>query len=156
PMKQYLDAMKAADAVSRLRLDRRQMLAWSAGGAGSARLARPDHAVAAPGKGRTRGRTGIAGGGGGGRSTATGLAARVQGARITLLDARKEHWYQPGFTLVAAGVKSQGYPVSTTAEYVPDGVELIRERVAEIDPEASKVVTASGKSLQYDYLYFDT
>ena len=155
-MKQYLDAMKTADAVSRLRLDRRQMLALSAAGVGSAMLARPGHAMAASDKVRTTAHIVIAGAGAAGLSIASGLAARLQGARITLLDARKEHWYQPGFTLVAAGVKAQGYPVSTTAEYVPDGVELIRERVAEIDPEASKVVTASGKSLQYDYLFVAT
>jgi hypothetical protein len=40
-------------------------------------------------------------------------AAQLVGARITLLDARKEHYYQSGYTLVAGGFKPVGYPVSS-------------------------------------------
>ncbi|EWS62474.1 hypothetical protein Y695_04299 [Hydrogenophaga sp. T4] len=36
-----------------------------------------------------------------------------------MIDARKEHYYQPGFTLVAAGIKPQNYTVSNTGDYLP-------------------------------------
>ena len=94
----------------------------------------------------------IAGAGAAGLASANRLAARLDGVKITLIDARKQHFYQPGFTLIAAGLKPANYSVSTTREWLPKGVELIEDAVAEFDPEANKVVTASGKSVSYDYL----
>lgn len=150
------DNLDQAEVLSGLRLSRRQMLALSAAGAGSLLVAAPDQAVAAQDRVRTSANIVIAGAGAAGLSIASQLAARLDGARITLVDARKEHFYQPGFTLVAAGVKSERYPVSTTAEYVPAAVELVPEHVAEIDPEARQVVTSSGKVLPYDFLFVTT
>ena len=98
----------------------------------------------------------IAGAGAAGLAAASQLAARLQGASITVIDARKEHYYQPGFTLVAAGIKPQNYTVSNTGDYLPQGVEWITERVAEIDPEGNKVVTESGKAVAYDFLILAT
>lgn len=95
----------------------------------------------------------IAGAGAAGLATASRLADRLEGAKITIIDARKEHYYQPGFTLVAAGIKPGDYPVSKTKDYLPKGIDLIEERVAEIDPDANKVVTESGKTVAYDYLF---
>ncbi|MEW5727181.1 MAG: FAD/NAD(P)-binding oxidoreductase, partial [Pseudomonadota bacterium] len=65
-------------------------------------------------------------------------------------------YYQPGFTLVAGGLKPADYVISKTAEYVPRGVTWLEERVAEFDPEGNKVVTESGKVVPYDYLVVAT
>lgn len=105
---------------------------------------------------KTQARIVIAGGGAAGLTAASRLAALLDGASITVMDGRKEHYYQPGFTLVAAGIKPQGYVVSSTSEYLPRGVELIAEKVAEIDPEGKKVVTAGGKAVAYDFLILAT
>lgn len=94
----------------------------------------------------------IVGAGAAGLTAASRLAARLQGARITLVDARKAHWYQPGLTLVAGGIKPETYVESTTAEYLPPGVTWLQAQVAEIDPEGRKVVTADGKTVAYDFL----
>ncbi len=101
---------------------------------------------------KTQARIVIAGGGAAGLTAANRLASALTGAKITVIDPKKEHWYQPGFTLVAAGIKPQNYTVSTTADYLPQGAELVAEKVAEIDPEGQKVVTESGKAIPYDYL----
>lgn len=136
-------------------VDRRRA-ALMLGAAGVAGLAlRPDPARAAE-KIRTEARIVIAGAGAAGLAAASRLAGALEGAKITLIDARKEHFYQPGFTLVGSGVKPAGYVVSTTAEYVPQGVELVPERVAEFDPDGRKVVTASGKAHPYDFLVVAT
>src|SRR5699024_1697187 len=118
-------------------------------------LLKPGAAQAAP-KLRSAARIVIAGAGAAGLATASRLAARLEGATITLIDARKAHYYQPGFTLVASGIKPANYVTSSTADYVPHGVELIEERVAEIDPEGNTVVTASGRSVPYDFLVVAT
>ena len=98
----------------------------------------------------------IAGGGAAGLTAASHLAERLQGATITVVDARKEHYYQPGFTLIAAGIKPQDYVVSATGSYIPKGVAWLEEAVAEIDPVGNKVVTASGKAVPYDFLIVAT
>ncbi|MDM7456899.1 MAG: FAD/NAD(P)-binding oxidoreductase [Tepidimonas sp.] len=101
---------------------------------------------------RTQARIVIVGAGAAGLAAASRLSQRLQGARITLIDARREHLYQPGYTLVGTGIKPATYVVSTTQEYIPRGVDWVQEAAAEIDPEARKVVTAGGQSVPYDYL----
>lgn len=105
---------------------------------------------------KTKARIVIAGAGAAGLAAASRLSERLAGADITLIDARKEHYYQPGFTLVAAGLKPPGYAVSSTADYVPHGVTLVADAVAEFDPEGRKVTTVSGRVIGYDYLIVAT
>src|SRR5690606_1013720 len=110
---------------------RRQLLAWAA--AGAAGIALPAPAYARKEKLRTSARIVIAGAGAAGLATASRLAAALEGATITLIDTKVQHWYQPGFTLVGSGVKPSHYVVSNTAEYVPSSVEWLQQSVAEID-----------------------
>src|SRR5690606_38802545 len=141
-------------SLARAPLDRRTFLTLGAAGAGSLMLgAKPAQAA---GRVKTAAHIVIAGAGAAGLAPASRLAARLDGAKITLIDARKPHFYQPGFALVGAGIKPADYVVSTTAEYVPGGVELIEEAVAEFAPEGKRVVTASGRALAYDYLVVAT
>ena len=105
---------------------------------------------------RTQAKILILGAGAAGLASASRLAARLEGAEITLLDRRREHLYQPGFTLVAAGLKPSSYVVSRTREYVASGVSLIEERAAEIDPLAKSVTTDGGRRLAYDFLIVAT
>ncbi|WP_306604369.1 NAD(P)/FAD-dependent oxidoreductase [Azonexus sp.] len=154
-MRMYKDALKAVlDDAGKKNLDRRSFLMLGAAGAGSLLLA--PGVARAESKLKSSARIVIAGAGAAGLAAASHLAKRLDGAKITLIDARKEHFYQPGFTLVAAGIKPVSYPLSTTREYVPDGVELVEERVVEFDPEGNKVVSESGKSYPYDFLIVAT
>lgn len=101
---------------------------------------------------RTRARILIIGAGAAGLAAANRLAQRLEGAEITLLDKRREHLYQPGFTLVAAGIKPRDYVLSTTRDYLSSGLNLIEEAAAEIDPVAKTVTTDAGRRLAYDFL----
>ncbi len=56
----------------------------------------------------------------------------------------EEHYYQPGFTLVGAGIKPADYVVSQTGSYVPSGVQWVQERVAEIDTRGQQGGYAIG------------
>ncbi|MFG1463544.1 FAD/NAD(P)-binding oxidoreductase [Xanthobacter sp. DSM 24535] len=104
----------------------------------------------------TKARIVIAGAGAAGLATASRLSKRLSGASIILIDAHKEHYYQPGFTLIAAGLKKPDYSISQTGSYVPRDVEWITEGVAEFDPVGNKVVTASGRAVPYDFLVVAT
>ena len=53
---------------------------------------------------KTSARIVIAGSGLGGIAVANRLARMLDGAKITIVDRKEEHNYQPGYTLVATGV----------------------------------------------------
>ncbi len=138
-----------------MQTNRRQFIGLTLGGSALAAAAAP--AVRAQGvKTKTTARIVILGAGAAGTALANQLAARLDGAKITIIDARKEHYYQPGFTLIGAGLKPAGYSVSTTAQWLPREVEWIEESAAEIDPEGKSVTTASGSKVAYDYLLVAT
>lgn len=131
------------------RLNRRQMLSLAAGGAA---LATTGAARRADAQVKTTARIVIIGAGAGGTSLANRLVARLEGAAITIIDPRVDHLYQPGLSLVAAGLKPADYVVSKTTDWLPRGVTLIPEAAAAIDPEARSVDTASGQTVPYDFL----
>lgn len=133
--------------------DRRRVLAGLVGGAGLALV--PAVARSAP-KVATRARIVIAGAGAAGIAAAARLVERLEGASITVVDAKTEHWYQPGFTLIAAGLKSPDYVKLPGTSVMPAGVEWVQERVAAFDADGNKVVTESGKAIAYDYLIVAT
>ena len=122
---------------------------------GSTLLAKSGEAVAAD-KIKTKARILIAGGGAAGLAAASQLANVLEGADIKLFEARTEHYYQPGFTLVAAGLKPPNYTVSRTEDYIPPGVQWIAEAISEFDPEGNSVVTEKGQRFAYDFLIVAT
>ena len=105
---------------------------------------------------RSSARIVILGAGAGGAGIANRLARRLEGAEITVVDGRSEHWYQPGFTLIAAGLRPAGYAISDTGRWLPAGVRWVQDHAAEIDPEARRVTTLGGERLDYDYLIVAT
>jgi sulfide:quinone oxidoreductase len=91
---------------------RRGYLGLAAGGA----------ALAAAGPGpaqtvRTSARIVILGAGAAGTGMANRLARRLEGAQITVIDGQAQHWYQPGFTLIAAGLKPASCAISRTTDW---------------------------------------
>lgn len=80
------------------------------------------------------------------------LARELAGAKIVLVDRAQRHIYQPGLTLVAAGVWAPEQVVERQASWIPQGVEWVQESAAEIDPVARTVTTEGGRALPYDFL----
>jgi sulfide:quinone oxidoreductase len=100
----------------------------------------------------TRAHIVIIGAGAAGTALANRLVDQLEGARITLVDGRQNHYYQPGFSLIAAGLKAQEYSISKTRDWLPSGVTLIEEPAVAIDPVAKTVSTAGNQTLDYDFL----
>ena len=119
-------------------------------GGGLATVAAVQPAVAA--KVQTNARIVIIGAGAGGTSLVNRLMERLDGAAITILDPSAEHLYQPGLSLVAAGLKPASYTQSKTTDWLPKGITLITEAAAAIDPIAKTVATSGGQSVAYDFL----
>lgn len=139
-------------------MDRRRFLSLSASGVLSGLYASsPGSSLASATAGdlekiKTSAQIIIIGAGAAGTSLANRLTIRLDGARIKILDPSEHHLYQPGLSLVAAGLKPADYVVSRTEQWLPSGIELIRQAAMEIDPEAKTVTTADGQRLRYDFL----
>jgi sulfide:quinone oxidoreductase len=143
-----------ADIRQGQNLSRRALGAVLGGGLVLAAGARPGAAAATV---RSSARILVVGAGAAGTAIANRLVRRLDGAQITLLDARREHLYQPGFSLVGAGLKPASYVVDgRTRDWLPAGVSLIEEEAAEIDPEGRRVTTRGGTRLAYDFLIVAT
>lgn len=128
---------------------RRFLLAAGAGGVG----------LAAYGVGRTvasksdaRGRIVVVGGGAAGIDIAARLKRRLTRPDITLIDPAEIHYYQPGFTMLAAGEFSPDSIHRSQASLIPDGVRWIRESVVSVEAERNRLSTASGAVVDYDFL----
>jgi sulfide:quinone oxidoreductase len=132
---------------------RRAFLAMAAAGGALATLPSADARAATGGAPvQTNAKVVIIGAGAAGSALANRLRNRLQGADITVVDPRVQHIYQPGMTLVAAGLKPGSYVTSQTTDWIPAGVRLLPERVAMVDGEAQTVATENGTVLDYDFL----
>ena len=95
----------------------------------------------------------IVGGGLAGMSTAARLKRSAENVQITVLEPNESATsYQPGQTLVGAGIWENADTEYKTADFVPDGVEWVKEKAVEFDPKNSSLTTSSGKKISYDYL----
>jgi sulfide:quinone oxidoreductase len=103
-----------------------------------------------------RARIVIAGAGAAGLALAARLRRQMPNANVTLIDAKKEHHFQPGYTLVAAGIWSPEHVTERNVDYMPRGVTWIEQSVAEFDPDAKVVVTSAGQRVPYDFLFVAT
>ena len=128
-----------------------QALAAAPALAGAATAPRP--AIAAV---KTSARIVIAGSGLGGIAVANRLSTMLDGAKITIVDRKEEHNYQPGYTLVATGVWPVDKVRDRNADFQPAGVEWVKDMVAGFDPAANTVVTAGGQRIPYDFLVVAT
>lgn len=133
-------------------MKRREFLTGAAALAASAAIAGEAPAQAS----ESRARVVIAGAGAAGLSLAARLRRQMPNATIILIDAKKEHHFQPGYTLVAAGLWRPADVTEHNADYVPRGVEWIEQAVAEFDPDAKTVVTTAGQRIAYDFLFVAT
>ena len=95
----------------------------------------------------------IIGGGLAGMSTAALFTNSLDNPDITVLEPTATSTsYQPGQTLVGAGVWEGSDVTYQRDDFVPSGVTLIKEKAVEFDPENNTVKTSGGKTLKYDYM----
>ena len=99
----------------------------------------------------------VVGAGVAGLAVANRLSRQLPNAKLTLLDSRKNHYYQPGYTLLATGVwKSTDKVINSNADLLPAGIDWVQENAREFLPDSNQVVTDSGKNIDYDYLVIAT
>ena len=104
-----------------------------------------------------KGKIVIVGGGLAGMSTAARLTLNLANPDITVIEPQKlSVSYQPGQTLVGAGIWNENDIAYNRDDFVPDGVKVIEDKVIDFDPNHNKVTTAKGQVVEYDYLIVAT
>jgi len=99
----------------------------------------------------------IVGGGLAGMSTAARLTLSLKNPDITVIEPCKlSVSYQPGQTLVAAGIWDIDDIKYNRDDFVPDGTKIIDDKVIDFDPTNNRVTTAKGQVVDYDYLIVAT
>ncbi|MDD0976494.1 NAD(P)/FAD-dependent oxidoreductase [Pseudomonas fontis] len=94
----------------------------------------------------------IVGAGAAGIATASSLRARDRSLDIAIIDPADVHYYQPGWTMVGAGVFKPESTARTMASSIPAGVRWIKAGVATFEPEACTVTLADGRIVSYEQL----
>lgn len=94
----------------------------------------------------------VLGGGSAGISIAARLAQMSPRPRIAIVEPSTEHYYQPLWTLVGGGVLPKEHTERREADFIPDGVTWIQDRVMTFEPEKNQVTTHNGQTLSYEQL----
>ncbi|MES3007729.1 MAG: TIGR01244 family sulfur transferase [Pseudomonadota bacterium] len=94
----------------------------------------------------------IIGAGAGGISTASSLLKRKPDLQIAIIDKAQKHYYQPGWTMVGAGVFQDSDTERDMAPLIPHGVTWIQAAAQEFSPEQNRVTLDDGTIVSYDRL----
>ena len=94
----------------------------------------------------------IVGGGAGGIAVAASLRARSKSLTITIVDPAEVHYYQPGWTLVGAGVFEQQQTVRPFAKQLPKDVQWIQQAVTVFEPEKNQIILDNDQVISYQRL----
>ncbi|MDJ0391130.1 FAD/NAD(P)-binding oxidoreductase [Roseomonas sp. E05] len=94
----------------------------------------------------------IVGGGAAGITVAAALRRHRPQLPVTLVEPSGTHAYQPGWTLVGAGVFSLAQTLRREETLIPKGITWIRAAVAAFHPDENQVEFADGRRLAYRHL----
>ena len=94
----------------------------------------------------------VVGGGTAGITVSARLLRSNPNLDVTIIEPNEDHYYQPMWTLVGAGIFPRTKSVRKEARYIPRGAKWVQDYVDTFDPGTNAVKTRSGKSINYDYL----
>ncbi len=76
--------------------------------------------------------------------------------RISIIDERTEHHYQPGYLFLPFDIYDPEDIVKTIEEFIPKNVNLIQAKIDKIVPAENKVIMTNGTVAIYDVLIIAT
>lgn len=76
--------------------------------------------------------------------------------RISIIDERTEHHYQPGYLFLPFDIYDPEDIVKTIEEFIPKNVNLIQAKIDKVVPAENKVIMSNGTVAIYDVLIIAT
>lgn len=75
---------------------------------------------------------------------------------ITIIDQNKKHYYQPGYLFIPFDIYKPKQVVKSIKKFIPNGVDLVQERIEKIDHENDRVILSNGDEFPYEVLVIAT
>lgn len=95
----------------------------------------------------------IVGGGLAGISTAARLMNTLSNPDVTVIEPSDDSvTYQPGNTFIGAGLYEKEDVMYKLADFLPNGVKLIKDKAVDFNPESNELKVSSGDIVKYDFL----
>jgi sulfide:quinone oxidoreductase len=94
----------------------------------------------------------IVGGGTAGITVAAELRRHRPDLKVAIVEPADIHSYQPGWTLVGAGVFTAAQTQRREESLIPQGVTWVTQKAQDFSPEENIVTLADGKRLSYQQL----
>ena len=94
----------------------------------------------------------IVGAGAAGIAVAASLLVRSADLKIAIVDPAETHYYQPGWTMVGAGVFDASFTAREMGALLPHGVHWIKAAVAAFEPERNAIVLEGCRVVNYKQL----
>ena len=94
----------------------------------------------------------IVGGGAAGITVAAELRRHRSSLTLAVVEPSDTHAYQPGWTLVGAGVFRREQTIRSEEGLIPKGVAWIKAAAAGFDPAANELSLSDGSTVSYRYL----
>ncbi len=94
----------------------------------------------------------IVGAGAAGIATAASLKKRQPRLSIALIDPAETHFYQPGWTMVGAGIFKAPVTSRPMASLIPAGTTWIKQAAVNFEPESNLVILKNGLQISYEQL----
>ncbi len=94
----------------------------------------------------------IVGAGAAGIAVAASLLSRKPGLEVAIIDPADIHYYQPGWTMVGAGIFEAQSTAKTMGSLIPRGVHWIKAAVAAFEPKENAVILDGCRVVGYKRL----
>ena len=76
----------------------------------------------------------------------------LNAGEIAIIDPAEYHYYQPGWTLVASGLKNKSKTRRPLSSLIPSHLSYIADSVQSFEPQDSSITTLAGRKISYDNL----
>ena len=94
----------------------------------------------------------VVGAGAAGIAVSASMLARVKDIDIAVIDPADVHYYQPGWTLVGAGIFKPEQTRRQIDSLIPPGVKRIKAGVVAFDPDNNAVILEGCRVVKYQWL----
>lgn len=94
----------------------------------------------------------VVGAGAAGVAVCSSILARKPDVNIAVIDPADIHYYQPGWTMVGAGVFTPEQTVKTLSSLIPKGVTWIKNAVSAFEPDKNCVLLDGCHTVSYKHL----
>ncbi|CAF0767339.1 unnamed protein product [Brachionus calyciflorus] len=98
----------------------------------------------------------VVGGGSGGLAVSSRFARKLGKNNVAVIEPSEWHLYQPGWTLAAGGVKNPDSFRRSESKMISKGVDWIKAKATDFQPESNTIVLDNGDKVKYDYLVMAT